>query len=342
LRTNGSVEHIAADGARVAFPLVGDENNICDRVVVWNPTKRTNTRIKTSVNCETASVVNDVPEIALAGKRVAWLEASGGNDLDLTLRSRVLGSGKTVTITGASNGNGAAEDSSGGYVGNLFGNGNLLVFNSWSECTAIPVGWVGGQTCPNPAPGDQEITNLTDQELLKVVGGKEVEIASAPDAQASGLGTMALTVVAVDAGRIVTQQPDGSVTLYSTSGGVLQHIAVPTGKFSGFALQGSQLVTLRNGNLELYSVNSSALVKTIPLAAGSPAPVLRDLQSGLAVYVRGLKVHVVRLSNGRDLTIRATGGAPVDAQIDTSGLFYSYNWGCVVFVPFATVLKRLG
>ena len=96
----------------------------------------------------------------MANKRVAWIEADGGNYLDLSLRSRVLGSKKqTTTIASASNGNGAAEESSGDYVGNMFGDGGVLAFNYWSECMAIPVGWEGEQTCPDPAPGDQPITS---------------------------------------------------------------------------------------------------------------------------------------------------------------------------------------
>jgi hypothetical protein len=155
---------------------------------------------------------------------------------------------------------------------------------------------------------------------------------------------MSLSVVAVDAGRIATQQPDGSVTVYSATGSVLKKIAVPTGKISGFALQGSQLATVHDGKLELYDVNSGTLTKTIPLAAGS---VLHDLQNGLAVFTSGRKIHVLRLSDGKKLTFSPPGKDSVDAQIESSGLFYSYSYksgrapGRVVFVPFATLLSKL-
>ena len=347
LRTQGYVVHIAADGSRVAVATEFSKVNKCDRVVVWNPIKRTHTKIITSVNCESGGI-NDIPEIALAGKRVAWLEALGGNELELYLRSRVLGHGKTKTIASAYNGNGAEESPDGSYLENVLGDGALLAFDSWSVCTAYPAGSdidPSEPQCKAQAPGNKTVSRYSAQKLLKVTNDKRVEIASAPDVYASGLKTMSLTVVAVDAGRIATQQPDGSVTTYLATGRVLKKIAVPTGKFSGFALQGSQLATVRDGKLELYDVDSGTLTKTIPLAAGSA---LCDLQNGLAVFTQGRKIRVLRLSDGKKLTFSSPGKGSVDAQIESSGLFYSYNYkggrspGRVVFVPFATLLNTLG
>jgi hypothetical protein len=347
LRTKGFVAHIAADGSRVAVATEFSKDNRCDRVVVWNPSNRTNTQITTSVNCESGAV-NGIPEIALAGKRVVWIEAQGGNYLELALRSRVLGHKKSETIDSADNGNGAAESPDGGYLENVFGDGALLVFNSWSVCTAYPAGYdidPSEPQCKDPAPGTKIVLFDSAQKLHKVVNGKAVEIASAPDIWESGLKITSLAVVAVDAGHIATQQPDGSVTIYSAAGSVLKKIAVPTGKFSGFALQGSQLATVRDDKLELYDVDGGTLANTLPLAAGS---VLCDLQNGLAVYLNGRKIRVLRLSDGKKLTFSPPGKGSVDAQIESSGLFYSYNYkagrspGRVVFVPFAALLNTLG
>ena len=347
LRTKGYVVQIAADGSRVAVATGFAKNNRCDRVVVWNPIKRANTQIITRVNCESGGV-NDIPEVALAGKRVAWIEAQGGNYLELNLRSRVLGQEKTEAIGSASNGNGAAESPDGSYLENVLGDGALLAFNSWSVCTAYPAGSdvdPSEPQCDFPASGTKTALHFSAQKLLRVINGKGVKIVSAPDIDASGLRTMSLMVVAVDAGRFATQQPSGSVTIYSATGSVSKEIAVPTGKFSGFALQGSQLATVRDGKLELYDADSGTLVKTIPLAAGS---VLHDLQNGLVVYLDGRKIRVLRLSDGKKLTFSPPGMGSVDAQIESSGLFYSYNYkggrspGRVVFVPFATLQKKLG
>src|SRR5207244_7726194 len=50
---------------------------------------------------------------------------------------------------------------------------------------------------------------------------------------------------------------------------------------------------------------------------------LADYQDGIAVYVVGRAVHLLRLSDRRDVTIRAPGVGPVHAQLEPSGLFYS-------------------
>lgn len=344
LSTRGYVTSLAADGSRVAAAIDSSSSAFgCYHVFIWAPAKKSVSQIPTASLCPPDGAINDLSEIALAGKSALWLEDVGGNYLELGLFEHTLGVKKTQWVADASNGNGAAEDSSGDYIANLSGDGNLLVFNSWSECTAVPVGWEGGQTCAQPAPGDQPITIFSNQKLMKVVNGKAVQVASAPDVQ--NPVRMSLTAVAVDAGRIVTQDSSGQMTLYSATGAILAQIPVPNGTFAGTALQGTQLVTLRNGSLELYDVTSGSLLKTIPLAAGS---VLRDLQSGLAVYVHGRKIHVLRLSDGRDVCYSPSGKGSVDAQIEASGLLYSYNLkaakshGRIVFVPFAGLLRKLG
>jgi hypothetical protein len=66
---------------------------------------------------------------------------------------------------------------------------------------------------------------------------------------------------------------------------------------------------------------------------------LADYQDGLAVYVVGHAVHLLRLSDRLDSAIRVPGVGPVHAQLEPSGLFYSYSpvasRGRVVFVPLA-------
>jgi len=345
--------HIAADGPRVAAAV--DyllEINVCDRVVVWNPAKKAVTRIATGANCQSGPI-DDLPEVALAGTRVAWLEAVGGNSLDLVLKSRALSEKKTKSIAFASNGFGGEGEPGGGWIGNLAGNGATLVYDRWSLCTAAPLPVMDYTTrnCLQPAAGDRPEYVFSKQKLLKIVNGKSGVIATAPDAEVMSFGVArnlvspySLAVVSVDGGWIATQAPNGAVTLYAANGAAPKQIAVPGGSFAGTALQGSRLVTLRDGNLELYNTNSGALVKSIPLAARS---ILRDLEDRLAVYILGRKVHVIRLSDEKDISYSPPGKGAVDAQIESSGLFYSYNFphgndhGRIAFVPWKKLLQKL-
>jgi hypothetical protein len=72
---------------------------------------------------------------------------------------------------------------------------------------------------------------------------------------------------------------------------------------------------------------------------------LEDFQSGLAVYVVGRDIHLLRLAD-KDVRIRAPGTGPVRAQLEPAGLFYSYRpsasprRGRVAFMPMAAVLSR--
>jgi hypothetical protein len=291
--------------------------------------------------------VNEVPEVAIAGKRIAWLEAVGGNNLDLTVKRHVLGGGATKIVSSfAENGYGAGETADGDWVGRLAGDKNLIAYDSWHVCTAYPAGSeVDGPHCERPAPGATTDYLLSDQKLLKVVGQSSVEIATEPDVRSDQFQTPSPAVVAVDTGRIAVQAETGAVTLYSPAGDVQAQVPVPAGSFSGTALRLFRLATVRDGNLEYYHVVSGALLKSIPLEDGA---VLRDLHNGLAVYLVGRTVHVLRVMNETEAVYSPPGQGTVDAQIEGSGLFYSYNFanknkhGRIVFVPLAKVVRKLG
>jgi hypothetical protein len=75
---------------------------------------------------------------------------------------------------------------------------------------------------------------------------------------------------------------------------------------------------------------------------------LTDAENGIAVYVLGREIHLLRLSDGAATVVRppATRGT-VEAQLERSGLFYAYQAadkelpGRVAFIPYAEVVGRL-
>jgi hypothetical protein len=62
------------------------------------------------------------------------------------------------------------------------------------------------------------------------------------------------------------------------------------------------------------------------LAYDAGAPRLMSLQGGLVSYVAGPEIHLLRLADGRDVTLRIPQAAePVGAEFVSSGFYYSYN-----------------
>ncbi len=121
------------------------------RILVWNAAAKSFVAYKAGTHCPGADVPSGgewLGEIALAGTRVLWIEGSWGNNEYLTLRTVTPGK-KVANVAEAENGSGAGEEPSGDYLGHLYGDGSLLVFNTWSVCMALPPGFVyeAGQIC---------------------------------------------------------------------------------------------------------------------------------------------------------------------------------------------------
>ncbi len=340
LKTTGRVLFLAADGGRVAVATAATPTG-CDRIVLWTPAKKTTSGFGAGTNCRggDSSAGEFLGELALAGTRLAWVEAYQGNLQDLVLKTRVLGKKKAKEVAFAENHSGAEGGVDGDYLGNLYGDGPLLAYNTWEVCTAYPPGWEVDPSYPMcedvQAAGDEPEEVVRGQKLLRISAkGKGISVKS---------GTDSFGVVDVDAGRIATRQATGGITILGPAGGVLGTVPVPAGELAGAALSGSTLAVLRDAALEVYDTGTGVLEKTLPLAAGAE---LTDLQGDLAVYLAGTAVHVVDLQTGEDALFSASPAGPVDAELEAGGLTYAYNvsgakLGRVVFVPLATVVAQL-
>jgi hypothetical protein len=65
------------------------------------------------------------------------------------------------------------------------------------------------------------------------------------------------------------------------------------------------------------------------------------VQSGIAVYVLKKAVHLLRLSDGRDVVLLRAARGPVHGQLEAPGLFWSHA-SRVEFVPMRAVRAALG
>ena len=345
----GPVSELAADGGRVAI-LLRTKTGSCarDRVAVWAPGTRTFVPIGASACVDSTSTGAGLYGVALAATRVAYVQFAGGNTRELQLRLATLAHPRAATVASASFG---LDQEQGTLFGRLAGDGTLLAFDWWSECApcarAAPVAPrssvfrlvpSGGSACPNAGLGA-----LPRCRPIASVAG-------------------ALRLLAVGGGLVATRAED-DVAVRALDG-----TAVWSGAFAGLRAARIDVRVL----LVLVRKGTQTSLSAVDLASGRPsgpwrlpaAPSagdgvcaepsgcrtaalrLEDFQAGIAVYTLGGAVHLLRLSDGRDVAIRPPGLGPVHAQLEPSGLFYSYRAagspgrGRVAFMPLAAVLAR--
>ncbi len=340
----GTIVRLAADGDRVAVSTRGIKN-ACDRILVWNAHARTFRRFVARTHCPNSGVpvFEFVGEIALGGGRLAWIEGAGGINLELSLYVAPLSGGpkSSKRLDFASNGNGAGGDADGDYLGQLLGADALLLYNSWHVCTWTFNDGMASPGCPVDGGVSQE-------KLLRIGGGKPVQVTSGPSA---------LRLAAVGGGRLAlltkgaTMANGDSLAIRSARGVLVATIAAKPGEaIRRVALSASRLVVQRSHALDVYDPATGEAVTT--LALGSDLPLqLAGTGAGLAL-LKGLhRLRLVRLSDGKRVTLPLATAVskcfcPVDAKLTGSGLFYAYNVrkssarGRIVFWPNAQLLAR--
>ena len=156
--------------------------------------------------------------------------------------------------------------------------------------------------------------------------------------------------------EVATARPDGTVTARIA-------LATPTvqprlvyGAESRFGLANNRLVVVDGRRLDVYDARSGRLEESTPLVGGASSV---STAGGLVAYVMGREVHVRRLGDGGEFSVRVGGALAtgvlrdlyierlLHADLTTAGLVYSYNLrgraepGRVVFVPRAELERRL-
>ena len=136
------------------------------------------------------------------------------------------------------------------------------------------------------------------------------------------------TVVSIDHGRIALLRSRRFQTIDVLSpGGGVKKIRFHAEYLNGVALDGSRLVALQSGRLTVVDLATGRRqVWRSEFGSDTNQPGLASVRGGFAVYVIGAAVHVMRLSDGREVVLytrRAT--EPVLAQFAGKGLYYAYN-----------------
>ena len=351
LRTTAPVDGLAADGAVVLVKTASCHGPSAplDQLLVWNPLRSRVVRVP-GPPCKGAVPYTTVLEEAVAGDRLAWVPWIGGlsgSTWLLTTTTR-----KPNAIVRLTRYAGRTSDGGlGNSVGNVHGDGSLLVFNTWSDCLTEPQE-PDFYPCPKGIPIRTPTTYK--ERLWRVVGHrKRLLVASRNE----------LAAVSVAAGRILVRRADGSLELRGATGALLRRFPFRPGEVQAAVLDAAELVVLDRRGADLawrvYRPASGKLVRVLAASpeVGSaihptrtperPLTDLLDVERGVLAYAVGRTVHVVRLADGRAATFRppaatVPGRPPVFVQLEPPGLTYAYAvrgrlQGRVRFVPFGAI-----
>ncbi|HEX6700142.1 MAG TPA: hypothetical protein VF101_05370 [Gaiellaceae bacterium] len=336
LKLAAPIQALAADGEVAAVATTGCP----DVLVAWDPVQD----VSTGVSRPKCRDAHNPIEATVASREVAWVDASGGNFTSTTVLTETIGKPRSVAELAS-----RARASDGGLgdsVGNVFGDGSLLVFSLWSWCLTEPENG-DYAACPKGIPICTP--TLYREQLWRIAGGRKRLLMETPNQ---------LEVLGVAAGRILVRRADGSLELRSEGGALLRSFRFEPGEVRSAVVDDSELVVLdRNRTWRVYDVRSGRLERVLPIVAGTlsairpvradqiPLARVLDAERGLVAYAIGRVVHVLRLSDGREATFRVRAVVtpyrpPVLVQLEPSGLFYAYNvslrpYGRVRFVPLA-------
>jgi hypothetical protein len=156
------------------------------------------------------------------------------------------------------------------------------------------------------------------------------------------------TVASIDAARIAAVR-DGTAVGILSPGGAVRTFAFGGPRILGAELDGPRLIVLQDERLTVLDLRSGRRTASWPVRRGfGAAPELEDAQGDFPAYVVGAALHVVRLSDGREIVIDTPNATePVFARFVPSGLFYSFNEsydrrpGRLVFVARAELERAL-
>jgi hypothetical protein len=136
------------------------------------------------------------------------------------------------------------------------------------------------------------------------------------------LRTYSAPIVAldVDRARILVGRSNTALEIVSRSGKTITRLKIP--HLGGALLRGARIASISSHRFVLSDLHGKA-VRT-RLVVGDAT--LVDLEGDLVVYSVGIRLHLLRLGDGRDVTLRFKGQfGYASAKLSGGGLFYTYN-----------------
>jgi hypothetical protein len=317
-RTNGYIGAIAMDGSRIAYDvkraLQGPE---CNRLFVWDVNTGRTVLVSGRGTCsaDDTSTGAGVSQIAVARSRIAWLVNWGGNsESSDELFTASLSRAREARIASALRTGNVDCVLEGTEIGGLVGDGDLIAVNMWRRVRSS-----GGQCA----------TRVTQASLRLIEGTSTRPIAT---------GASAWLARSSDLARVAVHRADASVAIFSRSGSLLRE--VKPSSVSEVVLRKDYLVVLtRAQTLEIFNAVTGARLFTrrVPLETAR-----LDVDSGLAVYAVGRRVHAMNLRTGRSAVVATAPRRVIGLALEAPGAVYAFDSpyrqrreiGNVVFRPF--------
>jgi hypothetical protein len=322
VRLKHPVQYLAADANRVAYSFCGQ------LVAWWAPGSRTGGRFgpASQFGCPPPGSFETAYSLAVAGGHVGWAVNYGGIQTNSWIKVVAFAQPANVRIVAYQPACCRGEAVGEGRMGFVVGQGSLLAFTHWQLC-----GDLGVATC---GLGSRAVvaSSLYSVPLPPSAG----TTCPGQPFQCTQIGTAPSLVGAIsaDSGRLALLRSDGSLTVVGSSGSVVSvYSAGLWGPTLAAELSGNDLVVLTQGSLRHFDATTGLVQHTWPVAnvaSGGicrrlPCPTqlltLEDTAGGLAAYTLQGAVHVLRLSDGRDVVV----GAGTRAQFVASGLVYAYE-----------------
>lgn len=308
--TRAPVALLSADGPSVAFVAKATATD-CPHVAVWTPGEASIRRLgplPAPCSVEPARI----SDLALAGSRAAWAanQPYGRDSCEYMLTSATLADSKPLALTFHAGAPCNVQD-----YHHLRGHGDLLVFNDGARLVRIGT---GREQC-------EEQGQSTPATICATVRR----------------GAHAAPVESVSGGLIAIREP-GAVAVLDAQGTLVRVFPFTRADVSGVRLDGSSLVVLRFGVLDVYEVATGVRQLSRPLPTGYR---LADVDGGIAVLLSADRIMLVRLGDGHSLTL-TSGLEATFADLESPGLYGSYatgdGGGRIVFVPRSELLRQLG
>lgn len=325
---------LAMDGPRVAYASGG-------RIYVWNVVTGATSVVKGTYS--NASHTDNAAEIAVAGKRVAWVKRQqiGNTEQPQRLYTAPVG-GSAIRLRRVLGYTDMGCGSGGSQIAGLVGSGNVLAVSTWQSSSDGMV------------PAKQRLNLITRTGLRSIATGSTTIVSASADRGRIAVVPLPTPVWQPKEGYCVKTAPT-SVAVYSVDGTLLQQIETG-GPVAEAALSGNLLIVLPGtpmATLAVYDWTTGALLHTWPITR---SPFDFAVAGQLAVYsvkyrrqsVNPKNLHLLNLTTGKDVVIATTTNSRYrDLAIGRRGLVYAVNpfkdtrSGKLVFVPTAKLLAAL-